>query len=151
MRLLRLDTFTFEDELALAFMGISEDYSRFRDAVTFQNPQVKALGYNPSAWSLKHIPAFLPDKIIPVLLQFMKALLAGAPSQDAVISLEMILEEDNPFTADRVREVYSRLSSILARTAAYCTELYPSQAKRWEKARAELGIIIRKGANTINA
>ena len=134
-----------EDELSLKFTGLTADCEKFRESLLRQNQQVQRLGYNSSAWTLENIPAFLPEKIIPVILTFAASLATQAPSQDSLIALEAIDEEENLPTVARVKELYARLSSAIEKAADYCRDLLPEKVQRWEKSQQDLSAIIAKG------
>ena len=134
-----------EDELSLRFMGLAEDCNKFREALLRQKSLVQRLGYDPSAWTLENVPAFLPEKIIPVILMLVRSLIPHTPSQNALIVFEALVEEDNPFTVNRVKELYTRLSSAIEKATSYCREISPEKVRRWEQSQRDLSAIITKG------
>lgn len=134
-----------EDSLDIKFMGLPEDYAKFHEVLLSQNIRVQQLGYNPSSWSSRNVPAFLPEKIAPLLLQLTSSLMPSVPSQEALMYMEMITEADKPSTADEVRLIYSRLSEAIDKAEAYCRDTKPGQVHKWEKARVGLNSIMKRG------
>lgn len=134
-----------EDSIDIKFTGLPEDYETFHAALLSQNIRVQRLGYKPSSWSSSNIPAFLPEKIAPLLLQLTASLMPGAPSQEALMYMEMITEAGKPSTTDDVRMTYSRLSQAIDKAEVYCRDEKPGQVHKWEKANADLNSIMKKG------
>ena len=58
--------------------------------------------------------------------------------------MDMILDGEVVYTADKVCEMYSLLSCALDKAASYCSEECPDKARSWVKARADLEIMMKK-------
>lgn len=137
-----------EDNIALRFAGITEDFIKFQTTLLNQNQQVRRMGYSSSAWTLEHVPEFLPERIIPAMHKLVDLLLPAAPSQASLMALEAAAEEKIPpfcRETEYVKSIYARISSAIGKASAYCREMYPEKARRWEKAQEDLSSIITKG------
>ena len=134
-----------EDNLSLKFSGITEDFAKFHAAIIRQNQQLQRMGYSPSEWTLEHVPAFLPERIIPAMSQLVKTLLPIAPSQASLIALEAVAEEENLLKPESVKSMYARILAAIGKAADYCREMCPEKIRRWENAQEDLSSIITRG------
>ena len=143
--LIELITDLNDDELAIKFIGLPEDYETFHEAVISQNLRVRQMGYSPSAWSVKNVPAFLPEGTSQMLMNLTASLITSAPSQESLMYMDMVLDGGEAHTVSGVMEMYSRLSCALDKAESYCLERSARQAHRWGKARTDLDVLMKKG------